>query len=389
MPFIAACPLCRASKFRVPSKMRGTFQTCPTCRQEFLLVPERPADSDDDFLLPPPGESDPTASDAGVGTADDLVPAPEPVAAVARPAVPEPVPVAPPADPVPNPVLFPPLPPAGPAPTPRPFVDNPLRLALAAAMLFGVGVVAGQLPYGRIIMAVLAVVGLGLGGLSLLGLETRRWLGRAGAGLNGVTLLVVAFAPGVFGLSDWWPPAPTTGIGPPLAVVKGGETVPAPEWLDAGRASWQHGDVRLSVFSAVIGPVELVDPGGRKRWTKEKYVQIVLRIKNNGVAREITARGFGGPGADAAAPRLTAADRGLGAKTFEAGWRPAARPEPHPLYPGKTSDYLLVFEPPPTAGVDMRLEVPGEGFGGTVPARLLLPSWFVGTVREPRKPTAP
>ena len=40
MPFIAICPHCKNSQFRVPNRKRGTPGRCPKCHAEFPLVPQ-------------------------------------------------------------------------------------------------------------------------------------------------------------------------------------------------------------------------------------------------------------------------------------------------------------------------------------------------------------
>ena len=367
MPFVAVCPYCRVSKYRAPSRKRGTFVTCSKCREDFMLLP-----ADDDRLPPveyklPPFAPLPTPAAAEVhetATADGPT---EPVA----PAPAEPAAI--PAELYLRPADLPPpvRPPAAPAHHP----DYALRMALAALGLVGVAVLASQLPYGRFVAAPLAAAGAVMGLLSVLGLEERPWLGWAGAGANGFAFLLVVAWPGWLGLSTWTPAAdPETRQKPVTAVGRDG-TPPRPaDWVDAMKAVWEHDDVRVALTAVTAGPDEpaavgpAAPPAARPR-KKDRTLRVTLKLTNVGVARAIEFNGWAA--APPAEPTLTTA----GGKALPA--KPAAPADPVLIVPGKSAETTLAFAPPDGPPEDLRLELPAAAFGGTEPARFRIPRTMI------------
>jgi hypothetical protein len=240
--------------------------------------------------------------------------------------------------------------------------DFGMVLALAACTLVGVAVLASQLPFGRFIAAGIAVVGL-LGGLASLGAEGRAKMAAASAVFLHLLILAIVFiAPSVLDLDPWQRPVKTGPQGP-QAIAHADQTSTPAEWVDSASASWQFKDVRVSVTSAFIGPMELLGPKDAKRTTKEQYFQIQLRVTNSGVERQIDLTEWAiGQGADTI--RVTdPAGKSLKIATFENGWSPErGKPSEH-LFPGKWSEAKFFFAVPTAKPDFLRLQLPGTAFG--------------------------
>lgn len=328
MPFVAVCPKCEA-RMRAPTRKRGTTAPCPKCQTVFAMLPaeEDPAPPTPTFPVPKsPGVSIPASS------ADH---------------------------------------------------DDPLRMALAGVVLVGAAVFASQFPFGRIAGAGLAVVGLLVGGLSLLGLERRVWLGWAGAGGNAVVLVFLVAFPSWFGVGAWTPAGdPNARPAIPVAIRADGETGDASAGVDASAAAWQHADVRLAVKYVTIAPDAPPVPAGGfpvaapAAAKKERVVRVALTLTNVGVGRAIEFAGWD--------------PRGLTPAVLTAGGRPVpAKPDAEPVravpvYPGKSADSVLVFDAAAvTADDSLVLDLPGAGFGGETPAKFRIPRAMIAWSRDP------
>src|SRR5262245_18625214 len=147
MPIISVCPYCREGKVRAPKEAVGHSATCPRCRCSFTIFPTdevadqppRPAaaPAPEPERTPPPGHTDPKQETiADVANTDVAVPAAK---ATAAPAL---------------------LRRAAPAVAPPPEREPPSPVALVGVILFGVGLVASQLPYGRVAAVVVCAIGL-------------------------------------------------------------------------------------------------------------------------------------------------------------------------------------------------------------------------------------
>jgi hypothetical protein len=280
------------------------------------------------------------------------------------------------------PALAPALPPAA-APAAAAFPetegDPVLPLALVALIIAGLSLLVSQLPYGRIGTAGLAGLGLLLGLGSLLFAERRRAVPALGTLVNAGVLLVALALPGWLGQTSWLPPQALDDSRTVVKAVRHDHSSALPaEWVDASQASWQLDDVRVSVRGAVIAPVELTGTNTKRRWTKDSYLQISLQVANAGVARKIDFQGWAAtPGGDGGMVRLTdGAGKALPAKTFDRGTTAAWLVQPVGLFPGKSAERLLVFEPPPAGFDRLRLELPGSAFGSTETVKLVIPRSF-------------
>jgi hypothetical protein len=360
MPITALCPYCRAGGVRAHERAIGMSATCPKCGSSFTVVPttEKPVRE-----VPPEPEPLPFAreeeevADTRAHAATDGVTEPSPVLAPVRTNAP-----------------------ATAALEPEEEGDPAYVAALVALTLFGVGLVASQLPFGRFVALGLTGVGLVLGLVCLAAEGRARTAAAAAAGFNALAVVLLLLAPTWIGLTPWKDPPPDPGPKGPQAVAHGNNLSEPAEWVDASTASWALNDVRVTVRGASVGPVELVGPSGAKRKTREAGLTLVVRVSNEGVQRKIPLAGWAA--GDPAAVRVTDPDGAvLAPKAFDAGWRPAPREDlaerPGQLFPGKAADVVLVFEAPAARPAELRLELPGVAVGVPEPAKFVVRGSFV------------
>jgi hypothetical protein len=240
-----------------------------------------------------------------------------------------------------------------------------LPLGLVAVSLGGIGLVLSQLPYGRAGLLAAAGLGLILGLVGLVFAEGQRLVPGLAGGFNAVVLLVGLLLPGWLGLEPWFGGQDTYEFRMARAVpLDHGPSVPA-DWVDASQAAWRLEDVRVTIRSAAIGPVELTGSNTQKKWTKESYLQIWVQVTNVGVARKIDFQGWGATSPDPSAAGVTATDpagKVLRPRTFDRGASAAWQALPTGLFPGKSADELLVFDAPAKPPEYVRLELPGNAF---------------------------
>ncbi len=248
---------------------------------------------------------------------------------------------------------------------PEEATDVGMVVALISLTLVGVAVLASQFPFGRFIAAGIAVVGV-LGGLASLGAEGKARLAAAGAVfLHVLVLVVVFFAPSVLNLDSWRPVADAGPHGPQAITHGSGEMTPIqPDtWIDANTTSWEFKDVRVTVRSAFVGPVELIGPKDAKRNTKESYFHLLVRVSNSGVERQIDLSGWA-IGQGLAAVKVTdAAGKPFGLVAFEGPWQPEQRKPTEHIFPGKTADVHMLFALPSPKVDSIRVKLPGGAFG--------------------------
>lgn len=344
MPIIAVCSFCRIGRVRAPEAAIGHQAVCPRCHAEFTVV-----DS---------GEPDPAAR-----------PRPAPAPTVPTPSTPL---AAEPLRPEPTPAATAVLSAPHPQPVPTAVEDeggrvDPVRVAWTVAFLLaGAGLIAAQFPYGRFVTVGAAVAGALLATATVFAAR-RPAYPLAAAGLNALVLLVALALPGWLGLGSWRPVKADADRRTVQVLGTEGLEKPPSEWVDVSQA-WQFDDVRVKA-SAAAGPVELVGPKGKGAWSKKQYLVVRLKVGNVGVAREIPF-----PGWDPQAVKLTdAAGTAVPLAKFDAGWAPAEVPRPASLLPGKSADWLFVFDlPGPTEY--LRLELPGAPAGvPDTPVRFQMP----------------
>ncbi len=354
MPFIATCTYCRASKFRVPYKKRGSFATCPKCEREFLLAPESGVDVPLMNYKELPFEDEEEILD-GEGSSElvETLPDHEPVSE-------EPPPTATPSIDKVDVVV------AAPRRAPT---DLPLRFALAGVALFGLAMLATLFPYGRLIAAPIAFLGLALAAMGWLGLEKFAWLGAAGTALNGLLLAAVLVVPSWLGLGNWLPEAdPESAPKQALAISKESGVRRPADWVDAATAVWQYGDVRIAIAGVKVGPLDRAAKTAEKR--KDRVLRIALTLENVGVARPIQLLPWHEP------PSREV-------KLLAAGVSVPLRPapvEPTMIYPSRSGESLLQFDAPDKLD-DLRLELSGSAFGDSEPIRFLIPKAMIVGLR--------
>jgi len=363
---VAVCPYCRAGGVRAPQSAIGASATCPKCKSSFTVMPSEGLPGWAKESLPAPPGPAPAAPTTSPLPTDET----RPVAAMGIADVTEPSPTLPPeerakvrkAKPAPAPEPAPEPPGAGPGEP----ADAGLVLALTALILVGVAVLASQLPYGRFVALGIAVVGL-VGGLASLGAEGRaRQAGALAAALHVFVLMLVLLLPSWLKLDPWLGPATDEGPKGPFALEHAtGQLTPFTpgNWLDAGKSSWEFKDLRVTVRSVSVGPVELQGPNGAKKTTKEPYSHLLLRVSNSGVERQIDLSGWAvARGAETI--RVTdLSGKQLKPATFEDGWLPDRGKPTERLFPGKSSDVRLVFAAPPAKTDTLRIALPGSALG--------------------------
>jgi hypothetical protein len=374
MPILAVCPFCNEGKVRAPDDAVGLSATCPRCHSCFTIVPSAPPRASARAPAPAPQPpAVPVSSQAPVAETATATRMSDTALA--------PAPAAPPPEPPPARV-----PSSLPLPVPADFAEAStglgLPLGLVAMSLAGIGLVLSQLPYGR--AGILAAAGLGLivGLVGLAFAEGQRLVPGLAAGLNAAVLLVGLLLPGWLGLEPWFGGQDAYEYRMARAVPHDpGASMPA-DWVDAGRASWRLEDVRVTIRSASIGPVELTGSNTQKKWTKESYLQVWVQVTNVGVARKIDFQGWGSTSPDPSAAGVTLTDpagKVLRPRTFERNASAAWQALPVGLFPGKSADELLVFEAPAKTPDYVRLELPGGAFDAYESVRMHIPKSFLNS----------
>lgn len=364
---VAVCPYCRRGGVRAPERAVGAVATCPKCGSHFTVVPtDDPPPIDDPTPLPAPRPAAPPTDETRPhATAEDVT---------------EPSPVLPPDPP---PVPRPPVVVSAPADESAAAADFAQVVALGSLLLFGAAMLATLFPYGRAVGLGLAGVGAVAGLVCLVAEGRARLIAAAGAVLNLGTVALLALAPGWLGLDPWQAGAADDAPTGPQAIRHDTGIATAADWVDAAEASWGFRDVRVTVHSVALAPVELVGPKGAKRRTKEQYLRLALRVSNEGVERRIELSGWA-VGAGTPGVRLTdPAGTPLQPKVFDQGWEPARPGYMSGLFPGKAAEVPFTFEAPAARVEYLRLELPGAAVGLEEPIRFQLPWSAVAYRRGP------
>jgi hypothetical protein len=348
MSIVAVCPYCQQGKIRAPDRAIGLSTRCPRCRTSFTIFPREVTEKE------PVGKA---------GSSDDVTAAEDsPLEPVVLPAMPA-------------------LPAAALVVAPTSGAEAAYPVALIAFIIGGLSVLASQFPYGRFVATGMAGVGLVVGLISLVMADRKKLIPALSSAFNLFVIVLVVLLPSWLGLGPWRGYEVHDQSRVVVAVAADGTSKPA-EWVEAGLTAWQLNDVRVSVSSIKVTPLEVTGPNKQKRPTKEKYLQITMRVANEGVARKIDFTGWGGmssapDGSDLKSPRLTdQAGKVLAMKPYPAGAEPPGRVAKG-LFPGRSAEEVLLFEPPTASASYLRLELPGSAFGGTEPVRFQIPQAMI------------
>jgi hypothetical protein len=152
------------------------------------------------------------------------------------------------------------------------------------------------------------------------------------------------------------------------------------EPIDASNASWQSGDVKVSIPRLFVGAVELTDAKGAKRRSKESSLQIVVRSVNRGFARRLSLTGWV-TGQSFEGVRLSdSSGTEIKLKSLPAGSTPTRlEPLPEKLLSGQSVETILIFDLPSGRKNDFFvLELPASSLSATGTIRFRLPSSLMG-----------
>jgi hypothetical protein len=376
MPFVAECTFCHLMLQKVPDHRLGSSVQCPRCRNSFTLAP----------MTNPPAVAtrEPKAVTA----------APEPPVAVMEkplsrplwtPAPPKPAGPAVAKEPVkqdvPASVEEEESPEEPSADEPRPGAPRrPNYPGLAAFVLASFALLAASvLQIGWVTFGLgLAGLLLGVVGLFRAGARWRRVVPAAvGVGVSLPVVVIAAFFPYWLGLSPLWNPvkppeqgdaAMSLGGGGGLRHAAEGEVL----WVDASRDALHHGDVRLRVSSATVGPASF-EPVVGKKPPGDRCLVIGLRVTNAGIARKITYAGWGGTQTQDGPALRDNLGNSYPEKVFDPGWVVKGRAKGAAIPPGKTLDDVLIFQAPPATVERLRLELPATAVGAEGRLRLEIP----------------
>ncbi len=346
MPFDARCPYCRLKVKKVPDKHLGNSMDCVRCRNSFMLEPME-------------GSAAPT------GAAEK----PPPTVASLVKEIPQEAP-APAKAGLTSVVERPPA--------------NSLGLVsfvLACFAVFGGTVLqAGLVAFGLCVLALL----LGIAGVVFpVPKASRPFLPAAGIAVSLPAVLIAAFFPRWVGLNPLWNrsrPADRDREAVIALTGKGSErrtTRDETFWADASQDALLHGDVRLRVRSAVVGPVEFEPVAGQKP-PAESCLAIGLRITNTGLGRKLPYKSWGRTFPDQDRPVLRDNNgKTIAEKSFPPGWNVKGQATTATVPPGKWIDDVLIFEAP-DPGLDfLRLELPGGAAGTEGRLRMQIPKEMI------------
>jgi len=371
MTILAICPYCKAGRIRAPRAALGASATCPRCQNCFTLADTEEAKRNTTGplatkpLAPVKTVPTPDARRVAAGPAEWIGEQPDDIPEFIVPELPAQVEYREPADDVR----------AG---------SSGFALAMLAIILAGLAFGATQLPYGRFIALVLALVGLAMALLALVSSDGQWQWPALGCAANGGALFLVVLLPSWLDLGPWWPER----IEDDSHLVKsinfrGGATLVEGEWVDASKGAWQQNDVRVTVSATRAGKLELIGPKEKHEWSKGRVLALSIRVANVGVVRRLDYRSWNDtPGKDEAPLRVVLPDgKTLAPAKLPAGWVVPGRIRNADLFPGKTADDVLVFEVPPGDVEYVRLELPGWAIGSKEPVKLHVPRSMIVVTR--------
>ena len=158
---------------------------------------------------------------------------------------------------------------------------------------------------------------------------------------------------------------------------------PAPkakdDWADAGNAV-QQGEIRVQVESVKVDFVTLRGIGRDEGQSKDKLLQVNLKIENLGDSKKVEYRGWSARDFDFGETAGTVHDdldnsyKRIG---FGFANKVVGQIHSESIYPGKSVTDVLVFEEPIEKANFLKLELPATAFGGTGRLRIKIPMKMV------------
>ncbi|MCS6977043.1 MAG: hypothetical protein NZM31_08575 [Gemmatales bacterium] len=396
MPFLAECPYCRTGKVRVPDGAVGWSVQCPNpdCGSAFTVSP-------------PPKQTSATSRIAAAATAKPPPPAPS------TPAIKPETPAAPAL--APETVLgdISEEPEAAvetaeeaesdrtaadvsgvPASSIRPFMIDPwkptqrMNNPAVLGLFFGAAaLLTASLPGVHVASIPLAGIGLLfalLGILYAIGRERGMVVAVLAAALNGLMLILMIVAPWLLNMqlafegngeeSDLpkLASSPTTGRGE-------ARTLDESEWVDATSTAIHRQDVWVKVQSARIERVGF-EVQGRRQLSDRPYLVIRIQLANVGVERPVEYKSWRQFQSGSGSERVTLRDssgRTLGAAGLPSGTQLVGAVREARIFPDKSHDDFLVFEPPGNDFQFLDLQLPGQAVGVEGDFRFRIPRSMV------------
>jgi hypothetical protein len=348
---VAICPYCRVGGVRASEGSIGKTATCPKCHSNFTIIADRTSTRRKKNKS---SEPEPEASTAPLSLSElpSLV-----SGELAVPDLPAPKPIeAKPTDPI-------------------------LLWALLGSILIGPISLAFQLPAARALCLGMAGVGVILAILAMRTRGSSRTLPALMLLCQLLIVIVLVFLPKMLGVesdrtAEIFREATQFHAGQPDKK----EAPESNEPIDASNASWQSGDVKVSIPRLFVGAVELTDAKGAKRRSKESSLQIVVRSVNRGFARRLSLTGWV-TGQSFEGVRLSdSSGTEIKLKSLPAGSTPTRlEPLPEKLLSGQSVETILIFDLPSGRKNDFFvLELPASSLSATGTIRFRLPSSLMG-----------
>jgi hypothetical protein len=369
MRILSICPYCRLGKVAATDQAIGLSATCPNCRASFTIVESGSLVKEQKNLNPTSSRA--SRSDSGSPDTPVRTPTPLPFSS----ALSDSSPVIPARQRLSGVDHFnaPKTSILSSEPSPMAESQLPLVLSLLGIILGGMSLTLSQTISTRIVP--IGVAGLGL----MLGIGTwflceGKWKTPALASVgNAMVLLVLTLSPETLGFRVGGSDQPKKDR--KVKVYHTDQTLTdAPEWIDTTKVFWQKDDIRVSIKSISIAPLETVGANDQKRMSQTKYLQIVVRTANIGLDRRIPFPGWNASDRSQAPLLTDSSGNILKLKSVEFVGEGSMKPVPiSVLLPQKSVLMLLGFDPPGSNVDSLRLELPGSAFGETETVRYWIP----------------
>src|ERR1019366_7095028 len=153
------------------------------------------------------------------------------------------------------------------------------------------------------------------------------------------------------------------------------------EWPDASKSAVRHGDIRMKVTSVKVGIVDLADSIDKRAGrSKNEHLQVYLTVENMSETKLIRFRGWSGR--DVTKQPTLQDNFGNSYRTI--GFGIFSRPVGQvfgekAIYPGKTENDVIIFDPPVKGAKFLRLTLPANSFGGDGQLQIQVPASMVSS----------